>query len=288
MSKFETKVVKIGESEYPKKLAQCKNAPRELYYRGTLPDDNKKTVAIVGARNCSDYGSTIAKSIARDLAKNDIQIISGLAIGIDTQASIGAIEVEKSSYAVIGNGADICFPSHNTNIYEKILEQKGGIITELSDGTPPLPYNFPLRNRIISGLSDIVIVVEARKKSGSLIVADYALEQGKTIFAVPGRIGENLSEGTNYLIKQGAYILTSINDIYDYLGIIAEEKKQVELDNLDYFEKLIYNTIGDESIHIDQIAEKTKIPTYKIQNVLISLIENNYIESQITNYYRRA
>lgn len=285
------RIVKKGDEDYPERLMRIKGAPEKLYVRGKLPDPNKKAVAIVGARNCTDYGSTLAKTIARILSMNDVQVISGLAMGIDTQGHIGAIEVEKPTFAVLGCGVDICFPSHNSNVYERILDYGGGIIAEVEVGTPPLPYNFPLRNRIISGLADVVIVVEARDKSGSLITADYALEQGKTIFACPGRVGDSLSRGTNNLIKQGAYILTSADDVLEHLGLIVDgliPKVEKDVSMLDYFEKAIYETLENETLHIDQIVEKVKLPVSKCLNTLMSLELNGFVETTINNYYRRV
>lgn len=285
------RIIKRGDSDYPEKLLRIKGAPEKLYVRGKLPDPNKKTVSIVGARNCTEYGCTLAKTIARILSMNDVQVISGLAMGIDTQGHIGAIEVEKPTFAIMGCGVDICFPSHNSNVYEKILDYGGGIIAEVDIGTPPLPYNFPLRNRIISGLSDVVIVVEAREKSGSLITADFALEQGKTIFACPGRVGDSLSRGTNNLIKQGAYILTSADDVLEHLGLIVDgliPKVENDINKLDYFEKQIYEILKDETLHIDQIVEKSKLPVSKCLNTLMSLELNGFVETSVNNYYRRV
>ena len=285
------RIVSKGDIDYPERLVKIKGAPEKLYLRGKLPDPNKKAVAIVGARNASDYGLTLAKTIARILSLNDVQVISGLAMGIDTSGHIGAIEVEKPTFAVLGCGVDICFPSHNSNVYERILDYGGGIISEQEIGMPPLPYNFPLRNRIISGLSDVVIVVEARDKSGSLITADYALEQGKTIFACPGRVGDSLSRGTNNLIKQGAYILTSADDVLEHLGLIVDgilPKKEKDVSTLDYFERVIYDTLQKDTLHIDQIVEKVKMPVTKCLNVIMSLELNGFVETTINNYYRRV
>ena len=285
------KVVDVKSNDYPVKLKNIKNKPNKLFVRGNLPNPNKKTVAIVGARNCSDYGNTLAKTIAKILSANDVQIISGLAMGIDTAGHIGAIEVEKPTYAVLGCGVDICFPSHNMNVYERILEYGGGIISEVDIGTPPLPHNFPARNRIISGLADIVIVVDARAKSGSLITSDFALEQGKTIFACPGRVGDSLSRGTNNLIKQGAYILTSADDVLEHLGLIVDgliPKVERDESSLDYFEKLIYDTLEEDTLHIDQIVDKVKLPVNKCINTLMALELNGFVETTINNYYRRV
>lgn len=285
------RIVEKGGDEYPDKLRKLKVKPEKLYVRGKLPDPNKKTVAIVGARNASDYGLTLAKTIARILTLNDVQVVSGLAMGIDTAGHMGAIELEKPTFAVLGCGVDICFPSHNSNVYERILDYGGGIISELEIGTPPLPHNFPLRNRIISGLADVVIVVEARDKSGSLITADYALDQGKTIFACPGRVGDSLSRGTNNLIKQGAYILTSADDVLEHLGLIVDgliPKKEKDVSTLDYFERVIYDALQNETLHIDQIVEKVKLPVTKCLNIIMSLELNGFVETTINNYYRRV
>ena len=285
------RIVDKESNNYPEKLKHIKNMPSKLYVRGNLPDPNKKTVAIVGARNCSDYGLTLAKTIAKILSNNDVQVVSGLALGIDTAGHIGAIEVEKPTFAVLGCGVDICFPMYNVNVFNRILDYGGGIISEVDIGTPPLPYNFPMRNRIISGLSDIVIVVEARDKSGSLITADFALEQGRTIFACPGRVGDSLSKGTNNLIKQGAYILTSVDDVLEHLGLIVDgiiPKAKKDESSLDYFEKKIYNVLEEETLHIDQIVEKTKLPVSKCINTLISLELNGFVETSTNNYYKKT
>ena len=284
------RIVNKGDNDYPEKLERIKGAPEKLFFRGKLPDQSKKTVAIVGARNASDYGLTLAKTIARILTLNDVQVISGLAMGIDTSGHMGAIEVERPTFAVLGCGVDICFPTHNANVFERILDYGGGIISELDVGTPPLPYNFPLRNRIISGLADAIVVVEARDKSGSLITADYALEQGKTIFACPGRVGDSLSRGTNNLIKQGAYIFTSADDVLEHLGLVVDglmPKVEKDVSTLDYFEKLIYDTLQDGTLHIDQIIAKTKIPIVKCLNVIMSLELNGFVETTVNNYYKR-
>lgn len=284
------KIVPIGSSEYPSRLLNIKNAPKKLHIIGNMPDPNKKTIGIVGARAASDYGITLAKTISKNFSNNDIQVISGLAMGIDVAAHIGAISVEKPTFAVLGCGVNICYPTYNNNIYNKIVEYGGGIISELDEDTPPIPYNFPLRNRIISGLSDVVIVVEAKKTSGSLITADYALEQGKTIFACPGRVGDSLSIGTNNLIKQGAYILTSVDDVLSYLGLICDgilPKPTIDIDKLDYYEKIVYEVLEQNAIHIDEIVVKTKLPIAKIYNVLMSLELSGLAEMTIQNYYKK-
>lgn len=281
--------ISIDDEMYPEKLRSISLPPKKIYVKGKLPDPKKKTVAIVGARASSDYGYTLAKTLGRILSQNDVQVISGLAVGIDASSHIGAIEAEKPTFAILGCGVDICYPSYNQNVYERILDYGGGIISEVPLGTPPLPHNFPARNRIISGLADVVIVVEAKEKSGSLITADFALEQGKTIFACPGRVGDSLSKGTNNLIKQGAYILTSVDDIFSYLGLIVDgilSKEKRDLSKLDYYEKLVYDVLTDDTIYIDEIADKAKIPIEKCMNTLMSLELNGFVETTMTNYYK--
>ena len=278
----------ISDKEYPEKLKQINNPPKEIYVLGNLPDPNKKTVAIVGARNCSDYGHTIAKSISKTLSDNDIQIISGLALGIDTSGHIGAIESNKPTFAILGCGVNICYPTYNYNVYEKIIDLGGGIISELPENTPPLPYNFPLRNRIISALSDIVIIVEAKNKSGALITCEYAVEQGKDVFAVPGRVGDVLSTGTNTLIKNGAYILTSVEDIFERLCVVIDKKLEhsFDVEKLDYFEKLVLSALSYNAKHIDEIIVETKLPVEKCINTLMSLQLLNICECSRVNYYK--
>lgn len=193
---------------FPARFEGISGSPKGLYVIGELPRDDRPTVGIVGARMCSRYGHETAYEFGRVLAANGVQVISGLALGIDCHAQEGALAGGGKTFAVLGCGADICYPRSNRMVYEKI-KTSGGILSEEEPGTPPLACNFPKRNRIISALSDIVLVVEAREKSGSLITVDFALEQGKTVYAVPGRVCDLLSCGCNYLIAQGAGIACS-------------------------------------------------------------------------------
>lgn len=290
MKKLKTNKIDYESIDFPEKLKHVKPRIKNLYYIGSLPDPKKKTVAIVGARSASDYGLTLGKNISKILSENDVQVISGMAMGIDTSGHMGAVEVSKPTFAVLGSGVDICYPTYNYHLYEKIIEDGGGIISEYENGTPPLSVNFPARNRIISGFADAVLVVEAREKSGSLITADFALEQGKSIFAAPGRIGDSLSKGTNNLIKQGAYILTSADDILSFLGLVCDgilPKKTINIDNLDYYEKVVYKSLNETAKHIDKIIEETKLPVTKCLNILMSLELEGLIESTVPNYYKR-
>ena len=209
-----------GKEDYPAQLYEIFDAPYALYYKGRLPEKNCPVVSIVGARGCTEYGRNIALQFGREFAHMGIQVVSGMAMGIDAAGHWGALKGNGYTLAVLGCGVDICYPRVNIELYSQILEH-GGVISEYPPGAQPMPGQFPMRNRIISGLSDVVIVVEARKKSGSLITIDQALEQNKDIMAVPGRIGDPLSEGCNRLIQMGAQVILNPKDILSN-GKVAE------------------------------------------------------------------
>lgn len=189
--------------QYPKRLLSIPDRPFGIYVKGTLPKDAEKSAAIIGARGCSAYGRYVAEQFADGLASCGIQIISGMAKGIDSIAQSAALRAGGSTFAVLGCGVDICYPKSHELLYTNICET-GGVLSIYPPGTAPLPRRFPPRNRIISGLSDVVLVIEARNKSGTLITVDMALEQGKEVYAVPGRVTDRLSDGCNALLLQGA------------------------------------------------------------------------------------
>ncbi|WP_408071768.1 DNA-processing protein DprA [Butyrivibrio sp. JL13D10] len=206
----------IFSKGYPSKLKTIPDPPFGLYCIGRLPDENRPSVSIIGARNSSEYGKYAAKLFGEKLALSDVQIISGMARGIDGISQQAAIYAGGDTYGVLGSGVDVCYPEENRGLYESLMT-RGGIISEYLPGTQPKPQFFPPRNRIISGLSDAVLVIEAREKSGTLITVDMALEQGREVFAVPGRICDSLSYGCNSLIRQGAAIASGPEDIAHYL-----------------------------------------------------------------------
>ena len=218
------KTVRMNGSGYPERLKELPFMPKVLYYRGELPDDGP-AAAIVGARRCTPYGRHQAAYFAQVLAANGVRIISGMALGIDEAAQRAALEAGGLSFAVLGSGADICYPPSNRDLYDKLLKQ-GGILSEFEPGEKPLPWHFPVRNRVISGLSDVVIVIEARPDSGSLITADLALEQGRSVYALPGRVTDAYSEGCNALIAQGASAALSPQMILDELKSLPSWKKR--------------------------------------------------------------
>ncbi len=214
------------DEQYPERLRNIPDAPYGLFVKGMLPNEQSPSVAIIGARDCSEYGKYVAKELGKGLGENGIAVISGMARGIDGISQMAALEAGGTSYGVLGCGVDICYPTQNRLLYNCLLE-KGGVISTFPPGAPPRPQNFPPRNRIVSGLADVVVVVEAREKSGTLITVDMALEQGREVYVIPGRITDKLSEGCNRLIKQGAGIILSPQDLVDEIvgGNFVREKR---------------------------------------------------------------
>lgn len=209
------KVIKVNYNSkyYPEKLKNISSPPKELFCLGNLELMSKQSIAIIGSRNYSNYGKRAAKEFSYNLAKNNICIISGMAKGIDSFAHDAALNANGSTIAVLGNGVDIVYPKENIKLFNEIISNNGLIISEYPLGTKPQRQNFPARNRIISGLSDGVLVIEAKEKSGTNITVDFALEQGKDVFVIPGSIYSKTSDGTNFLIKEGAIPVTNYLDI---------------------------------------------------------------------------
>ena len=209
------KIINYGDKEYPKKLLKIYYPPKQLYVLGDNTILNDFGIAIVGSRNCTKYGEQVARSLSYNLAKYNINVISGMAKGIDSAGHIGCIIGKGKTIAVLGNGFNHIYPKENIQLFYKIINSGGAVITEYEPDTKPDANNFPKRNRIISGLSNGTIVVEAGEKSGSLITAELALNEGKEVFAVPGNITSMQSNGTNQLIKDGAKIVTNVLDILE-------------------------------------------------------------------------
>lgn len=218
------RILKRGDREYPGRLQEIPGAPEELYVLGRLPEEDRPTVAVIGARDCSEYGRYVASGLGASLARNGVQVISGMARGIDGIGQAAALDAGGSSFAVLGSGVDVCYPAGNRGLYEK-LKLGGGILSEYPPGTPPLSRHFPPRNRIVSGLSDVVVVVEAREKSGTLITVDMALEQGREVYVVPGRVTDPLSVGCNRLLKLGAGLLLDPGEFLEEVWRICDSRR---------------------------------------------------------------
>lgn len=275
--------------DYPEKLKEIHSAPYMLYVKGTLPDKNQKTVAIVGARNCSNYGICMAREYAEVLAKEGVQIVSGMARGIDSVSQRCALEAGGKSFGVLGCGVDRCYPSEQKMLYQDLI-RCGGVLSELPLGTEPLKQNFPARNRIISGMADAVLVIEAKEKSGSLITADMALEQGRDVYALPGPANSVLSRGCNMLIKQGADILLSPAELLADMGVAMKNNvKNSELtkNSLETSEKLVYSCLDLYPQNLEEIIGKTKLSVSELLNILVGLELKGIIKEVSKNYYVR-
>lgn len=212
------------DAGYPGRLKNIPDAPYGLFYKGRLPEEEQLSVAIIGARDCSEYGSYVAAELGRYLGEQGVQIVSGMARGIDGIGQEAALSAGGASFGVLGCGVDICYPTRNRKLYEKLIKQ-GGVLSTHPPGTPAKTQHFPPRNRIVSGLADAVVVIEARNKSGTLITVDMALEQGKEVYVVPGRVTDRLSDGCNRLLKQGAGVVISPCDFYEEILSVWETKK---------------------------------------------------------------
>lgn len=214
MIKNEIQIIGVQDKKYPQQLKHIYDPPITLYVKGNINVLNEKNaIGIVGARKCSEYGKKVAIEISEYLSKNNINIVSGLAKGIDTWSHIGCLKGNGKTIAVLGSGLNEFYPKENIGLAKEIIKSGGVIISEYTLGIKPERLNFPARNRIISGLSNKIVIVEASKKSGSIITADYALEQGKDIYVIPGNITNKNSEGSNELIKEGANIITKYEDL---------------------------------------------------------------------------
>lgn len=276
---------------YPQRLLELSDFPYALYVKGNLPDPASRKAAIVGSRRCTPYGEKYAVEFGKVLAQYGIEVISGLARGIDGMGQRGALMGNGKTFAVLGSGPDVCYPREHIGLYMDILEQGGGILSEYPPGTPPLSWHFPTRNRIISGLSDAVLVIEAGEKSGSLITVDMALEQGRDIYALPGPVNSSMSRGCNYLIQQGAGLMTSPEMLLKEWGIDscsvsdgkAKNKKVLETP-----EKLVYSCLGLYPKNIEQIAEKTKLSPRELVGLLVSLELQGYAREISKNNYVAA
>ncbi len=214
----------LADTEYPERLRQIPDPPYGLYVLGKAPREDVLSVAIIGARECSEYGRYVGRELGGYLGREGVQVISGMARGIDGIAQEAALQAGGASYGVLGCGADICYPADNRVIYDTLVKQ-GGILSSFVPGTMPKPSHFPPRNRIVSGLADVLVVVEARQKSGTLITVDMALEQGREVYVVPGRVTDRLSDGCNKLLKMGAGVLLSPVDFLREMGELFPEKK---------------------------------------------------------------
>jgi DNA processing protein len=271
------KTVSIEEDEYPELLKEIFYPPFVLFYKGELAVNGRKTLAVVGARKCTYYGQQAIGKLIPALVENKIIIISGLALGIDSLAQIETVKCGGRTIAVLGTGIDkqSLYPAQNFRLSEEIVATGGAVISEFTPGTPPLKQNFPQRNRIIAGIAKATLVIEANQKSGSLITARFALEEGREVMAVPGNIFSAASEGPNNLIKSGAKPIFTADDILESFGVFAEkivEKNSKDLSQFNIDERKILENLSCEPIMLDELARLTKLDM-KIINSTLTILE---------------
>ena len=270
------KLLILTDPTYPRNLFNTYNAPPFLYLKGEILSEDENAIAIVGTRIPDRYGRFVTQRLAEELSRRGVTIVSGMARGIDSIAHVGALRTGGRTIAVLGSGLDIIYPLENKKLYEEI-STRGAVVSEFPLGTAPDSVNFPKRNRIISGISLGVVVVHASDKSGSLITASLALEQNREVFAVPGNIETKLSRGTNKLIKKGAKLVESVDDILTEIEALRRFKEDkpifdtISLSGISHDEKAIYSVLRDEPLHIDEITKLTGMSPANALSILLSL-----------------
>ncbi len=263
------RALSFKDKDYPASLKPLEESPPVLYVVGTIEQEDSLAVAVIGSRRASAYGRAAAERLSYDLAKRGVTVVSGLANGIDTAAHRGALRAGGRTIAVLGCGLDVNYPASNRNLRVRIVSS-GALVTEFTTGTQPLPGNFPKRNRIVSGLSLGVVVVEAAPNSGTFSTVKWAAEQGREVFAVPGDINRRTSSGTNRLISDGAVLTTSADDILNEIGVAAPPTRIASLD-LTNEEKAIVAALEQGPTHVDEIAKVSRTGVNSVLAVLLAL-----------------
>ena len=282
-------ILTLQDAGYPNRLRNIYDPPCLLYVRGRLPAfDDEAAVAVVGTRDCTPYGVSCAEKLGHGLAAGGAVVVSGLARGIDSAALRGALRAGGTVAAVLGNGTDVIYPPENQYLYEDVAAA-GALVSEYPPGTPPDGRHFPVRNRIISALADAVIIIEAREKSGSLITADFALEQGKEVFALPGRANDPLSGGCNRLIQGGASLLLSPSDVLEFLGMKYERKLTIHKfsqNRLAKNENLVYASVDSRPRYLEEIAALCGLSVTECMEALLKLELAGLVFGTGNQYYK--
>ena len=290
LSMPEFSILTLSSPEYPALLKTIYDPPPVLYCKGRPFPSGMPAVAVVGSRRCSGYGRTVARRFSCELAQAGVAVISGMARGIDTMAHKGALDAESGyTAAVFGCGVDVVYPPESKSLYQMIAE-RGSLFSEYPPGIGPSAGNFPARNRIISGLANGTLVIEAGQKSGALITVDFALEQGREVYAIPGNINSPYSKGTNRLLKEGARVVTSVEDILDDLNIAApactyghsatRSGEAAETGALDFFETSVYNALEDGEKGLEELIQITNLPPGQL-NAILTFMEIKGIIKQL-------
>lgn len=286
LKKFGIEVLFINDKRYPENLRNISSPPLFLYYKGNLKLIYKNKLAIVGTRKATSYGKISCEKITKDLVKNKVVTVSGLALGIDTVCHKSTLEENGETIAVVGSGLDVIYPRENQKLWE-LVGEKGLLISEYPLGTEPLKFNFPRRNRIIVGISSGIIVVESQKTGGSLITAELALDEGREVYAIPGDIFSFSSEGCNNLIKNSqAKLITCADDIMEDMGWTVEENEEKENLELSEYERKIYNVLTREK-SLDEIIIETSLRVGEALAILMELEYKKIVVSISGGKYRR-
>jgi DNA processing protein len=291
LEKKNIQMITFQDKDYPANLLQTIDPPIVLFTRGELKEADKFSVAIVGSRKASVYGKSMAERIAKDLSNRGLSIISGGARGVDAAAHRGALSAGGRTVAVLGCGIDICYPGEHKDLFDRIAEN-GAVVSEYSPGTPPEGWRFPARNRIISGISLGVLVVQAPLNSGSLITARYAQEQGKDIFVLPGNVDDLRNQGGHALIRDGATLVESADQILEDLGIQIEETPRPQLtfafESLTEEERKLVELLSLQPKHMDQIILESKLSTSQVTGMMTMLEMKGIVKRVPGNAYVRA
>lgn len=272
LTKSGARLVTLLDDQYPQLLKEISDPPPYLYLKGRLPISSP-AIAVVGSRRASDYGISVTSRFSRELAGLGVTIVSGLALGVDAAAHRGALQSGGATVGVLGCGIDLIYPGENRQLYRE-MEETGAIVSEFAPGTQPDAPNFPRRNRIISGMSQGVLVVEAAERSGSLITARFALEQGREVFAVPGNINFRASRGTNSLIKEGAKLVETVADIMGELppgGVDLPQWARKQNFNLSPEEEMITLLLAEKPLHIDELTVRSGLTVPAVSAMLLRL-----------------
>lgn len=285
LQKHDVKVTSVFDESYPNSLRNIDEYPLLLYFKGNEDLFGNRGVAVVGTRGASRYGLNVTRDFATEFARAGLNVISGFARGVDTAAHKAALDVKGGTIAVVASGLDVCYPAENRALMERILDEDGLFVSEYCLGTYAAQYNFPERNRIISGLADAVFVPEMRIKSGTMITVNHALEQGKDVFVVPANINQPTAEGSNLLLKQmqGALVL-SPEDVLEAMGVKAD-KKQKESVQLGFYEMQILEILEQGETHFEELMEKTGLNANDLQNVVFNMEMNDLIDRTSGNYF---
>lgn len=280
------RTIRPGDGHYPERLARTADRPAELRLRGELED--RRRVAVVGSRHPDSYGEDLARALAAGLARAGVSVVSGGALGVDAIAHRAALDAGGHTVAVLGTGVDVLYPASNRPLLERVLAEGGALVSELPDGTPGFPANFPRRNRIISGLSEAVVVVQAGERSGALVTAGWASSQSVPVFAVPGDVREPLSQGPLALLRRGARVAASAEDVLAALGIAASpEPGQLALPTFPPDESALLAALARRPRHADEVARRAGLAPGPALAGLLTLELEGLCEQRPGHYFLR-